>query len=78
MICTKNMTPVIAGKILSWLGFAGWHVTTIYEDSFKATRNNEWFLGELNVGLFVPWNEINERNVYEKTVHVTHVLKRYK
>lgn len=78
MTYTKNMTTNIANRILVDLGFTGYNITAIYEDSFKATRNNEWFLGEVNVELFAPWTDINERNVYEKTTTVTHVLKRYK
>lgn len=75
---TKNMTPNIAEKILADLGIYGYHVTAIYEDNFKAIRNNEYMLSVVNVELFAPWPDINERNVYEKTTHVTHVLKRYK
>lgn len=75
---TKGMTPNIAQTILSWLNCKDWHVTAIYEDSFKATRNNEWFLGELNIELMAPWKYIDSTNVYNLTLTVTHVLRRYK
>lgn len=75
---TEGMTPNIANKIIADMGFTGYHITAIYEDSFKAMRNNEWSLNELNIELFGPWPDINERNVYDMTARVTHVLKRYK
>ena len=75
------MTREIAKYILEIVGYAGYDITDIYENSFRAIRKNEWILSELNVECLIETNRI----MYIDTDNITkfisvcmHVLKRYK
>lgn len=75
------MTREIANYILKTLGYDGYGIKDIYENSFRAIRKNEWMLSELNVECLIETNRISyidTDNITKFTQVCLHVLKRYK
>lgn len=70
------MTREEAQFVLELTDYKDYNITDVYQDSFRAIRQNEWMLSELNVEVLSSY--ITGENVYKHINIVVHVLKRFK